>query len=191
MVFAVVLLLNAAVGVAQFQVNNAVNTRVNNPVYGGGSTGSVRYSNTSVAMPSEVRHAYWKSGAIPSEVRMNAAAIGPIPSGGSISYIPSKPSWQESRSGGSSYVPPAQGQSAFTTGSVRNATLSPNSNQLLTSPAIGSGRAGASVVTPTPGVTSVNPYASSTVSQSLSPKPTNPNATFSTGAVSGSIRHSK
>ncbi|HEY7089375.1 MAG TPA: hypothetical protein VH518_14860 [Tepidisphaeraceae bacterium] len=80
--------------------------QVNNQVYRGGAanTGSMRYGlqaqNTMpiqsayTMLPSQVRYATWKSGALPSEVRMQANAIGPLAPSGSIAYIPPKPSYQ-------------------------------------------------------------------------------------------------
>jgi hypothetical protein len=67
-----------------------VNTRVNNGLYGAGTytTGSVRAApyQTS-ALPSQTRHAYWSSGMSRSDVRTNYAAMGPMASGGAISYV--------------------------------------------------------------------------------------------------------
>ena len=81
-------LLALAAGVlAQYQVNRQVNNRVNPELYGGGTRGSMRYSNSSL-LPSESRYATWKSGALPSEVTMNARAIGPLAPSGSVAYVP-------------------------------------------------------------------------------------------------------
>jgi hypothetical protein len=83
--------------VAQF----AANTRVNNGLYGAGTVGSVQYARGPVhqtsQLRSEVRHAYWKSGALPSDVKMNYAAMGPLASGGAISYIPSSKEYASSK----------------------------------------------------------------------------------------------
>jgi hypothetical protein len=91
----IILALSAAL-LAQQQVNTQVQTQVNPELNGRGMTNSVRYSNvpTSYALPSEVRYAYWKSGALPSEIQMNAAAIGPMAPGGPIAYVPPPPSYQ-------------------------------------------------------------------------------------------------
>src|SRR3954447_17178969 len=77
----------AAVG--QYQVNRQVG-----PVYSP-SAGSVRYASvaarptvTSNLLPSEARNAYYKSGALPSEIRMNFAAVGPLSPNGVRDYIP-------------------------------------------------------------------------------------------------------
>src|SRR5690349_16580373 len=106
---------------AQFQVNN----QVNNSLYGGGTTGSVRYApaSTSVAMPSEVRYSYVKAGMTPSQYRMNQSAVGPLPAQGAMSYINAKPSysWLDKPT-----PPAAKGSSAFTTmGSIKYATPAP------------------------------------------------------------------
>lgn len=99
------LLVSLAV-VAQFQVN----TQVNQPLYSGGSLGSVQYSAgyTSNMLPSEVRYHTWKSGALPSEIQANALAVGPLSSGGRADYIP------VTRSGWMVNSPPP-----YYTGSVR------------------------------------------------------------------------
>ena len=110
---------------AQYQVNPMVNNSVNTRLYGGGTSGSVRYagvnpeirSRTSVAMQSELRHAYWKSGATPSDVRMGYAALGPMTEGGPISYINYKPSYL---SNSKAAPPPAGGSAAYSTmGSIK------------------------------------------------------------------------
>ncbi len=66
-----------------------VNNGVNRAVYGGGTSGSVRYAGidpqirarTSVPMQSEVRNAYWQSGALPSDVPHGVRGAGPDGSG--------------------------------------------------------------------------------------------------------------
>jgi hypothetical protein len=103
----------------------AVNTRVNAPIYPPGTgSGSVRYSaSSSIAMPSEVRHAYWKSGSLPSDFKMGYAAIGPRPQGGAIRYVDYKPTYMDKKPG-----PPPQPLSpsaAASMGSVRYASSSP------------------------------------------------------------------
>jgi hypothetical protein len=88
--------LVAAVALGQWQVNNQVgrvNNRVGGELYGNNTNmGSVRYAamtQTSL-LPSEARYATWRSGALPSEIRMNALATGPLAPNGAISYIPSQ-----------------------------------------------------------------------------------------------------
>lgn len=84
----------AAVALGQWQVNNqvgAVNNRVGGELYGNNTNmGSVRYAAYSqrTVLPSEARYATWRSGALPSEVAMNAAAVGPLAPNGAISYVP-------------------------------------------------------------------------------------------------------
>ena len=75
----------------------SVNTQVNTQVYGGGVSGSVRYAQQrerySQPTNSEWRHAYWKSGALPSDVRMGYAALGPMNPSGPMAYIPQQPAY--------------------------------------------------------------------------------------------------
>src|SRR5438046_3775493 len=79
------------------QSGGQVNPQVNTALYGGGVPASVRYANassTSTPMASELRYAYVKSGALPSDIRMGYAALGPITPGGPMAYIPpSTPSY--------------------------------------------------------------------------------------------------
>jgi hypothetical protein len=51
--------------------------------------GSVKYQayQTNV-LPSEARHATWQSGALPSDIRMNARATGPLAPSGALAYVP-------------------------------------------------------------------------------------------------------
>ena len=119
------LLCAAAMVWAQYQVNPQVNRQVNTALYATGSKSSIRYAsqlNTSVAMRSEVRYAYWKSGALPSDIRMGYAAIGPLAPGGPLSYIPQPgPSYMPQRK---PEAPPApMGAAAYTNiGTIRYAT---------------------------------------------------------------------
>jgi hypothetical protein len=75
----------------------SVNMQANTQVYGAGPSNSVRYAQQrgtySQPMNSEWRHAYWKSGALPSDVRMGYAALGPMNPSGPMAYIPPKPSY--------------------------------------------------------------------------------------------------
>ena len=85
----VALLLAAACALAQWQVNpqvGRVNNRVGGEMYG--NMGSVRYTPQTNLLPSEARYATWRSGALPSEIRMNARAVGPLAPSGSIAYVP-------------------------------------------------------------------------------------------------------
>src|SRR4051794_10421378 len=81
------LALAGAVAWSQYRVNARVNNRVGGEMYG--NMGSVKYQayQTNV-LPSEARYATWKSGALPSEIAMNARAMGPLAPGGSIAYVP-------------------------------------------------------------------------------------------------------
>ena len=74
---AVIAAFGGLVALAQYQVNRSVGQ----PIYGGGGGGggSVRYGyvspvapRSSNLLPSEVRNSYYRSGALPSEIRMNA-----------------------------------------------------------------------------------------------------------------------
>jgi hypothetical protein len=76
-----------------------INRQVGQPVYGGsgggGGGGSVRYGyvaptapHSANLLPSEARNAYYRSGALPSEIRMNVRAVGPMAPGGVSAYIP-------------------------------------------------------------------------------------------------------
>jgi hypothetical protein len=113
-----------------------VNRQVNNSLYGGSnmSMGSVKYGGsgtTSRPMPSEVRNAYYKSGATPSEVRMNAAAMGPLTPNGPIDYIPKRGSNDGGRGG---YAPQPAMMPSYNTGSVRRPVMPPSPNQTLIAP---------------------------------------------------------
>ncbi len=122
----VAILLSSVSLMAQYQVN----TRVDNSLYGAANMGSVKYSNnTSVPMPSEVRFAYYQSGATPSEVKMNMAAQGRITPNGAMDYIPNRAS-----PGQSAYVPPSQGNLAYNTGSVQRPVMPASPNQAMISP---------------------------------------------------------
>jgi hypothetical protein len=119
--------LSAGVLFGQWQVN----PRVDNSLYGAANSGSVRYSggSSSVAMRSEVRHAYYQSGALPSDIKMNQNAAGPMTQGGNMAYIP-KPM----HAPGTGYTPRPQGHSAYSTGSVSRPTMPSNANQNLMMP---------------------------------------------------------
>lgn len=84
----------AALVLAQWQVNpqsGRVDTRVNNRVGGElyGNMGSVKYAAYQTRLlPSEERYATWRSGALPSEVALGAAAAGPLSPNGVINYLP-------------------------------------------------------------------------------------------------------
>jgi hypothetical protein len=101
---AVALTLGVACALAQYQVNNRigqvntgmgpVNTRVGGELYGNNyNTGSVHYQTA--YLPSEVRFAELRSGALPSELRMNAAAVGKLSPEGAVAYIPAQSELQK------------------------------------------------------------------------------------------------
>jgi hypothetical protein len=69
-------------------------------------------------MASEVRHAYWQSGALPSDVRMGYAALGPL-AASPLDYIPATPSYLKKDVGG---PPGPSGAGAYNMGSIRYAT---------------------------------------------------------------------
>jgi len=78
---------------------------------------------SSVPMDSELRHAYWQSGAMPSDIRMGYAALGPLTPGGPISYIPPPPSYTAKPVAA---TPPALGASAYgTAGTIRYSAPAP------------------------------------------------------------------
>src|SRR3954464_10940353 len=115
----------AVAAVAQYQVNRQVG-----PVYSQGA-GSVRYANvaarptvTSNLLPSEARNAYYKSGALPSEIRMNFAAVGPLAPSGVRAYIPAPTPATGRPSAGpqGNRIDPTVGQS-FNSGLAPSATV--------------------------------------------------------------------
>jgi hypothetical protein len=118
--------LSSASLIAQQQVN----TRVDNSLYGAGSIpiGSVKYTPASTSMPmqSEIRNEYYKSGAIPSDIKMNRAAQGPLTPNGPMDYIPKAQPAQ------GAYVPPTM--PAYGTGSVQRPMMSPSPNQAMIAP---------------------------------------------------------
>lgn len=90
----------ATVAPAQWQVNRQVgqvNNRVGGELYGNNTNmGSIRYAamTQTAVLPSEARYATWRSGALPSEIAMNARAVGPLAPNGAISYVPPQSSLQ-------------------------------------------------------------------------------------------------
>ena len=98
-----------------------VNPQVNTALYGGGVPASVKYANagsTSTPMQSELRYAYWKSGALPSDIRMGYAQIGPMNPQGPMAVIDAAtPNYMPVKS---TAPPAAMGSAAFSGGgSVR------------------------------------------------------------------------
>ena len=109
---------------------HSVNTAVNTQLHGPGPSGSVRYAQSkrySEPMRSEWRHAYWKSGALPSDVRMGYAALGPMNPGGPMAYIPEKPSYLQKPK---DQTPAPQKPNTYTGQSVRYASGGHNSSAM-------------------------------------------------------------
>src|SRR5437764_4112172 len=76
---------------AQYPVDNQVgqiDNRVNGELYGNNEPTNRTVPYQTRVLPSEVRFARWRSGALPSEIEMNRAAFGPITQNGEIDYIP-------------------------------------------------------------------------------------------------------
>ena len=103
-----------------------VNPQVNTALYGGGVPASVKYANagsTSMPMQSEVRYAYWKSGALPSDIRMGYAELGPMTPAGPMAYIDAaKSNYVPTKS---SAPPTAMGSAAFSGGGSIRYSSSP------------------------------------------------------------------
>ena len=99
--------------------------QVNPQVYRGGapssSPGAVRYStsllaNSSQALPSQVRYAAFTSGALPSTIKMNYNAMGPLAPGGALAYIPPAPNYRTSAPVQGNYVNPQLSAAATSSG---------------------------------------------------------------------------
>jgi hypothetical protein len=120
--------LSSASLIAQRQVN----TRVDNSLYGAGSIpiGSVKCTPASTSMPmqSEIRNEYYRSGAIPSDIKMNRAAQGPLTPNGPMDYIP-KPQPAQG-----AYVPPPMTMPAYNTGSIQRPMMPSSPNQTMIAP---------------------------------------------------------
>lgn len=81
--------LCAGAALAQYRVNNQIYGNSGPSIsYAGGHSSYGQATGSSVAMQSEVRNAAFRAGAMPSEVRMNYAALGPMMQGGPMAYIP-------------------------------------------------------------------------------------------------------
>jgi hypothetical protein len=84
-------------------VNTQVGAQVNRQIYGNTSS-SVRYGRSyqptygpqQMLLPSENRNLIYRSGALPSTIRMNAAAIGPMAPQGVAAYVPEPQSFRSS-----------------------------------------------------------------------------------------------
>ena len=126
-------LCGAAIVLAQYRVNTGVNTSVNRQIYGNTSS-SVRYGRsytpsyanhpTSIALPSESRNMIYRSGALPSTIRMNHASVGPMAPQGVAAYVPQPTNFQSSAVTRGNYVNPGAAPGAAT-GSMRYALPAP------------------------------------------------------------------
>jgi hypothetical protein len=105
------------------QSGGQVNPQVNPSLYGGTTNSSVRYNSsygTSRAMDSEYRYASWTSGALPSDIRMNYAKLGPLHPDGPLAYVPpATPSYLPQPK---TTPPAAMGGSAYSGASIRYST---------------------------------------------------------------------
>jgi len=78
--------------VAQYQVNNQIYGNSGPSVRYGYGPGYANYP-TSRLMPSENRNLVVRSGALPSDVRMGYASVGPLAPQGFQAYVPPAPSY--------------------------------------------------------------------------------------------------
>jgi hypothetical protein len=79
----------AGLALAQYRVNNQIYGNTGPSIsYAGGHSSYGQATGSSVAMRSEVQNAAFRAGAMPSEVRMNYAQLGPMMQGGPIAYVP-------------------------------------------------------------------------------------------------------
>jgi hypothetical protein len=85
-----------------------------------------------MAMPSETRHAYWKSGDLPSQVKSGYNAIGPIPGSGAMPYINYTPSYLPDKKGAAPAVAGSSGTFSGA-GSIRYSSPAAPSPTLVTS----------------------------------------------------------
>lgn len=139
--------LLVAVVFGQYMVNRQLNV--------GGGPPSVRYASSpyaqrvnqsaSAMLPSQQRYAVMRSGALPSEMRMNYNAVGPLAPTGAVAYLPPSPAGyvpQRSVTSGNMVNPqairpstampgmatPNAGSVRYTPGPIRPSTLTPASS---------------------------------------------------------------
>jgi hypothetical protein len=92
------------------------------------SSASIRYAQDraySRPMNSEFRHAYWKSGALPSDVKMGYNIMGPM-AADPLSYIPAKPSYAQ-KPAPTPPTPQRLPPTAYTNQSIRYSSPAPPS----------------------------------------------------------------
>jgi hypothetical protein len=137
-------LLLPAILIAQWQVNRQV--------YRGGvqssSPGAVKYStsllsNSSVALPSQVRYSAFTSGATPSALKMQYNAVGPLAPSGAMAYIPPAPNYRTSKPVTGNYV------------NLQQPAPAPLASGFAASP---SASMGSVRLAPTPGVSTASPF---------------------------------
>ena len=95
----------ALVAVAQHRVNTQIYGNTSSSVRYGGNY-QVNYANqpTYNLLPSENRNLVYRSGALPSTIRMNAAAVGPMAPQGVAAYVPQPQSFRSSAVAPGNYV---------------------------------------------------------------------------------------
>ena len=96
---------SAAVAVAQYQVNRQIYGNTSSSVRYGRSY-QPDYANhpTNHLLPSESRNLMWRSGALPSTIRMNHAAVGPLAPAGVAAYVPEPQNFRSSAVSSGNYV---------------------------------------------------------------------------------------
>jgi hypothetical protein len=90
------LLAVSAIGQGQVDTQvGPVDNRVGGELYGHNDSPARPRGYQTRLLPSEERFARWRSGALPSEIEMNRAAIGPLTPNGEIDYIPRRSPLQQ------------------------------------------------------------------------------------------------
>lgn len=82
---------------AQYQIDNQVgqvDNRVNGELYGNDAVVKQQGYQTRL-LPSEERYAIWRSGVLPSELRMSQQAAGPLTPNGILDYLPQQSPLQQ------------------------------------------------------------------------------------------------
>jgi hypothetical protein len=100
----------------QYQVNNQIYGNPGPSVRYGYGAGAQNYP-TARLMPSENRNLVYRSGALPSDIRMGRAAVGPLPAQGFQAYVPTNPGYSRSSTPtAGNYVSPTVPNSSASTG---------------------------------------------------------------------------